>query len=726
MPVSVSSPAPKATPKSSVVAAAAPAPAPVPSHAVAVPLPSQEAAIASISSPNPVPVAPQQYTSNAVAEVSYEAPRAILPPFPAPTAAPLPVPQAQNLAQTPTSNLQQQYGRGASSGMVEEAPKPSYSAQLPHPQATPLRAQRERSDRMDTNVDELLARAQQRLRERQYNTNHSQPAARAQSPNVRMGTPLRTVASPGGAQRYGSVGRAPATPSAGALVAPPLLPPDFSKESRAQKETQRLSDEVAFLASENNRLRNHPASFVTAASSVEITKLEVQLEVAKKQCRDVEVEAQRTRRVLEEQLRDVSEHRNALQEEIASCLKSVAQFEQMSRDKDSQLLQEQAMNMRIKNDLAEAQQEVGRYRDDLNRVSIEWSSKVDRNLALLEDMKRQRNHLTELNDKLSRDKDSAVAERKKLFDDLRQAVAERNREKDQAAEEVNALKRDVERYRSMLQEKERVLGAQLSEERKAKEALHAKLLEVEGSISKGHKSLDVQLRAQQDEHRHVAQRLQDQLHSADADLRLARQEAEELRALVGTRAERDRFEQQQAYDDHVFRLRKELDDTLVALRSAEGARDLAVRDAERYREELKSASTIVGQWKSAKEKVEAQNHQLTTTITLLMSSDDGHSDQKEQLRGQLDAQDAEIRQLQAELEQTYELEQRLRELMEENERLSRECDRLSDERDELVDENGKMATEVLKWRDEVKDMLLRNNKPGASRPATAAIGYGRR
>lgn len=532
-------------------------------------------------------------------------------------------------------------------------------------------------------MDDVLARAQQRLREKR-------DGSRLQSPTVARAASFNRAPSPLGPR-----------PDAGVQL------PDDTRESRLRSENKRLVDEVEFLAKENKRLKGMVSGTGSSVgvTAVEVSKLQLQLEVATRQARESEADSNRERRRLEQLLQESEDHRRALQGEVDSFGATLQQYQLLVKEKESQMSHDQAALTKLRSEVAELGSEVRRLRDDGQRKEVDATAKLDRVSSMLDDAKRQRGHLMELNDQLSKDKDLAVVERRRIYDELRTLQVDSEREREHLSGELHSLRLDIERYKGLLVDKERALSSQINEERKAKEYYQSKLLEVEEATSTDTRLKDNRLRTMQEEQRALLVDVQNRLASKEEEAARHKARADKLQAELDIRGDREQQEAHRLYGDRAQQMRREKEELQHDVSRISTAKELAVRECERLRSELADAQGAIDKWRVAKERAEAQSLQLATSLKLLMESDDDKMEEFEALRGELEELKIQMRRQADELEQTHGMESNFQSILSENERLSGECGRLAKERDDLVEENGQMAHEITKWRKEVKDML---------------------
>ena len=558
-------------------------------------------------------------------------------------------------------------------------------------------------------LEDLLVRAQQRLKEKERVdkaiadstlnssfSNAAPPANTYMASSIRQPSPVRPSSDDvrrSGSVTYSSVMAAPG----------PLLPPapDSSKEGRLQRENARLAEELAFLTKENQKLRSGDGT----VSAAEGAKLQLQLEVLRQQLREVEVEAQRSKAYLESQLEDSKTHAKDLSEELRAYAATASQYEVLCRDKDQQLLAEQQMTTKLRAELAERQQEVSRARDEHGRAREDDTMRLERTVSLLEDAKRQRLHLTELNDKFCRDKEAAVADRRRLQEDLRRVQTDLSSDREKHAEEVTLLRREVDRLRMAVNEKERVLMSQLRDESKAKEHLQQKLLEVEETLASQTSEHTAQLRAAQDAFRKDMDEAQRTIMQLTERCRTNDRAAEDVRAEVEQKLQRERATMSKEAAERSQQIKDQRDDALDRLRRAEAELAAVVKERDHYRSELEKAADVASEWQRAKDKAETQCTKLSSSLAMVIAQDEQLLAEKERLHVDLEQALSDLSATRADLESYYHAEQQAQELSVENDRLSEECGRLAKERNELITENGKLAEEMLKWRTEVRELM---------------------
>jgi len=540
-------------------------------------------------------------------------------------------------------------------------------------------------------LEDLLARAQQRLREKERLEAIAPEAAVTsqsfQTHAIRGSSPAR--ASVEAARR--SVGEVLATNSA----------PETSKEGRLQRENQRLCEELAFLTKENQKLRTNDSSLIAG----EVTKLQLQVEMIRQQLRDRDIELHRTKTHLESQLEDSKEHVRELTEEIKSYSATAAQYESLCRDKDQQIATEQQTVSALRSELSERIQQMQRVKDDTVRQREDDAQRVERTSALLEDAKRHRLQLTELNEKFSRDKEQAVADRRKLQDELRQLQNEMARERERHADEQSSMRREVDRQRGLVSEKERLLLAQLRDETAAKEHYQLQAQELQDSVTTLQAQLNSSLRSVHEQHR---KELDEALRTSallTEKLRLSERHISELKAEHEQTVQRERAVTSRDLNEKMQVVKDERDLHAEKCKQAEAALAEVIAERDHYRAELERLADASAQAQRAKDRTDMQCTKLSMTLQLLMEQDENLVKDNERLKVDLEQALQDVQHLRSEMDTFYRLEQQLQDLSTENDRLSEECGRLAKERNELVAENGKLAEEMLKWRTEVRDII---------------------
>jgi chromosome segregation ATPase len=552
----------------------------------------------------------------------------------------------------------------------------------------------------------LLARAQQRLKEKervdravaeqQLNTSVTTPTVYLAA-SFRQPSPVR--GSTDDLRRSAS-----ATYSGTSQNAAPLLPPapDASKEGRLQRENQRLAEELAFLTRENQKLRSGADGALSAAEG---SKLQLQLEVLRQQLRETEAESQRSRQYLEAQLEDAKAHAKDVSDELKAYSATASQYEVLCRDKDQQLAAEQQTSAKLRTELQERLSELSRLRDEHGRSREDDTMRLERTVSLLEDAKRQRLHLTELNDKFCRDKEAAVADRRRLQEDVRRLQAEVATDREKHADEVALLRREVDRLRGAVAEKERVLSSQLRDETKAKEHLQQRLLDTEEALAGQTAGFSQQLRQQQETARKEMDDAQRTIIQLTERCRASERTADDVREEVEQRLQRERATLAKEAADKTQQVKDQRDEALDRLRRAEAELATAVGERDHYRAELEKAADVASDWQRAKDKAETQCTKLSTSLAMVIAQDEQLLAEKERLHVDLEQALSDLSATRADLESYFHAEQQAQELSAENDRLSEECGRLAKERNELILENGRLAEEMLKWRAEVRELM---------------------
>ena len=543
---------------------------------------------------------------------------------------------------------------------------------------------REISIPITDSVDELLFKAQQRKKEKDFVGNRA--------PNL----PPRRSASVQGHE----------------VVAGPN--DCTTKEVRLHKENQRLSEELAYLVKENQRLKGNGEN--SLACTAESSKLQLQLELLRQQLKESEVEHQRTKFYLEEQLANSEQHVKELQDELQTYNVTTDQYEAMCREKDLQIAAEASNNSKLRNDFHENTLEVGRLREDMMRQKEDDQLRIERMTTLLDDAKKQRIHLSDLNEKFAKDKEQALIDRRRMHDELKNIQNEFSRDRERHADEISNMRRDIERFKSMLQDKDRIHNTQVAEERRAKELYQGKMLELERDLAAHQQQHDQSLRTSFEENRKQLDHLNNLLQQTQERLRQKEAEAGDIRTEGEAKLQREVGNISREWHDKGAKLKAERDEARESARQHELLSDRVSKERDHHKSELDRTVEVNVHWQRAKDKAESQVINLSTTLSELMEADDQLVKESAALRLELEQAQLDVVDMRKDVENSYKLEQQVGDLLAENDRLSAECSRVSGERNELVTENGKLAEEMLKWRGELRDMISSSRTTPVARP----------
>ena len=551
-------------------------------------------------------------------------------------------------------------------------------------------------------LDDLLVRAQQRLKDKERLDSALQVPT-----TVRTASPLRALGNDTGSRRSASF--------SGELVTP-----DTAREIRLQKENNRLAQELAFLTKENQRLRGSDS--LNAAN--EVTKLQVHVELLKQQLREQELDTQRTKAYFDSQAEDNAAHVKDLTEELKSVNATRSQFDSVVREKDTRLAELQAQLTKLQAQQQDRTSEVRRIEEEAKRQREDDRTRIERANALFEDVKRQRVQLQELNDKFLRDKELAVAERKRVADELKAVQSELQHERERKNSELGSLRDEVEKYRSLLQEKERTFATQIAEERRAKEYFQHQMEEFEESATKEAQKAQAAYRSQQEESRKQIDELSKLTHAYADQLKVLTAQLEEAKADINTRIQREKSANVKELTDRLTQMKEQRDASEDKRRVAEDQLKRALAERDHYRQEADTASEISAQWQRAKDKAETQCTQLSVSLQQLMEQDEQLVHDNHNLRAEVEQAFADMAGMKVDLDQLYRVEQQLQDLSLENDRISEECTRVTAERNELIQENAKMADEMVKWRNEVREMFS-NQRRQVNLQSTSAKAFER-
>jgi chromosome segregation ATPase len=561
----------------------------------------------------------------------------------------------------------------------------------------------------DRNRRELIMRAQERLQRRDSGPSHLAGAGggaggRGPSPSAESAF--------GGAQtaRLSTFTRMSSQPEAGVFQG--------KDRERLMKENQRLTEEVAFLQKDNQRMRQG----MVEGHSSEAQRLRTLLEESEAHRKESELGFARIRLQLEAQLKDSAEHEKALKEELRAYSVTLEQFESVCAEKDQQLNAERSTTHRLRQELKDKELEASRAISDALQQKEDFQIRLDRVSELLEDAKKQRTHLLELNDKFGRDKEAALTEKRRSAEELKTAQLELARQSERFADETAAGRREVERYKALLTEKERVLGLRIADEQRSREHYQKRHSEVEEQLSSIKTHHQEMVRTIQDEHRRQMDGAREEIAKANAKCRAAETEAELLQKRFDEKFDMERRQLVEEMNGLYAQLEKEN----KQLKDQLGAAQFTAQQAQEDRDAANAGYQRLRLEKAALEEkasgLEKELNRVTQTLESLLSSDDRVQQEREDLKRELEQSKLQISRMKDDVAMCAALEDQLQELSTENERLSEECGRLAKDRSELWSENHRLESELAQWRGEAQELraVLKGRGTASARGYNAA------
>ncbi|KAG5471888.1 hypothetical protein CUR178_02552 [Leishmania enriettii] len=542
---------------------------------------------------------------------------------------------------------------------------------------------------VDNATDELLVRAQLRLEERRRMNVNSQRGSRQLSPWRGDATPtMKTVLR-----------------ESAPLQSMSNVPPSASADHRIRRlmqENARLQDEVAFLGQENRKMRTTQSN----ADSSEAVRLQLTVDMLRKELESKQLGFQRT---LAATLAEAKEAQRQMEEAAEQCegFESAAeQYKQLYSDKQKEVEKLKTQLQSLLYDLnAMEQHQRSAESEYADKVASE-RDRAERAVALVEEVKRQRDHLQFLNTQLRNEVAVAVEAKRQAVDQAAEANDTARRDRIEFEQRVAQLNEDIAQLKKAVDDKGRAQEAQLREAQQAQAMLQDRLKEqAEEQLREAERSRRTLEATREDQKRALQQ---EKLRRAELEERLWRMEEEgrstQLRYTASLSAEAE---------SRVRKLRDEIQAERLAREAAEReAARLAteveqLRDsANYYQQESQRMSANFAQSEQLREKSERQCVSLTHTLEDMMAQEEAHAREVRQLQEAV----AAATQWGAGIAvgsgaDTAGIISDLQQLSDENERLTSECTRLAGERDTLIEENGRIAEELLRWKREMRQYV---------------------
>lgn len=487
-----------------------------------------------------------------------------------------------------------------------------------------------------------------------------------------------------------------------------------AKLRRLTMENTRLQEEVTFLNRENQKLR----SVAGSADSTESVKMQLTVDVLRRELHAKELEHQSALRDQDEAKASLVRQVAELQDQNESYSATASQYRGLYEEKLKEVEQLKVQFQRLLQDVSSVEQRQG---NDTQQHQAELAlerEKTEKLLYLVEDLKRQRQHLHELNQQLQLELVGVKEEKSRLKDGL-EAAEERFRQARAANEQtVHALQQDVARLRDSISEKDRSYTVQLREEQR----MHANLQErLSDAVAEGKQEAERHRRAMEairEDHKKALQAERERRSAVEEKLK--RTEADSKASFASFK--------ETVLAEHERKVKQLRDEAAAARQEADAARADAERLATELEREHESFHYLLDQQKTLasdfahseemRDKAERQCGALTATLQDMMQNDEEQTRRMAQLEGT-------VAELQQRLALTpyagsatadvlgdvrtgaaaTSLAAQVQLLSSENERLTNECVRLASERDTLVDDNGKIAEELLKWKNEMRKSL---------------------
>lgn len=602
-------------------------------------------------------------------------------------------PPRQALPSQPTPRLSQ-----PQPPQPQPAVRPTYPAALRSPPR-----ERAIAPQPSDPVEDVLVRAQLRLEEkRRTETALATPLrGRLPSPRVSTGTPLRA---------YSSTPRQPMLPvsssamrdtQASQLLPPPGPPQLDAKVRRLLQENNRLQEEVAFLSSENQKLR----TVAGASDAAENMRLQLTVEMLRKELHGKEVDHQRSVADLHSRNGNLEKQMGELVEQAEGYASSAEQYRQLYGEKIKELeqLKSQFQSLMQEVNTIEQRQRSGEQQHQEGLAAER--EKTHQALQLLADVKVQREHLQELNAQLESEVRTATEARQQAKEEARTAAEALRRNQETTDRRLAVYAQDTEKLKEALQEKERIHSAQLREEQRLRGGLQQRLNEADEEAKSEAERQRRLVEAARDDAARALQAERERRMEVEDKLRRAEADG---KAAVQRVAESVQSEQEQ----RIKRMRDEIAQERQLREGAQREADRLAREnvtlhesLQYYQQECQALADSFTHSEQLREKAEQQCAAATSTLEDLMAHDEQQSKAVDDLQHALDEAQSELEQLLGRGHQAGTAIYDLQQLSDENERLTGECVRIAGERDALIEENGKIAEELLKWKNEMRQFV---------------------
>ncbi|ORC84735.1 BRCT domain-containing protein [Trypanosoma theileri] len=555
---------------------------------------------------------------------------------------------------------------------------------------TPLHREAAQSDP----VERMLLRARQRLQE--------QTAVEASAPKAFVRTPIdspRSFSRFITPDRKGSYSEKPSTSHL-------ALPNNISgllddKSRRLQQEVQRLQEEVLFLSKENQKLK----SANRQQDAAQYTQLQMTVDVLRSQLHDEEMQ----KRAAEESALSVQAEMDRMlgevNDQLQSYMSTASQYEKLYTEKMLEIEDLKTNSQVLRNRIKETEEKEKQQRLLFEQQRSHDLENMERIKALLEESKRQRSQLLELNEKIHKEKEAAIMDRRQMKDELHKCEEDLRRKEEKHIKECNTLEEDCNRLKISLAEKDRLLSAQLRSAQQANDMLQQRLTDVSEQMKEDAERQRRSYEISREEARQTIATEREKRLELEKQVKSLEDELRHAKRSVTERANHDLNELVVSLKNDLSRVCKERDDLHGQLRDAKDALKKLQETCNRYEVELDSLTEKRRVSEEFMHQIDTQRGKLAETLEHMLMQNDQLREENAVLRADVDDREAALRDAQLQMGSLVSLQDEVHCLTQENERLSEECDRLSGERAALIEENGKIAEEVLKWRNELRRQI---------------------
>ncbi|KAH9600984.1 hypothetical protein LSM04_005405 [Trypanosoma melophagium] len=473
------------------------------------------------------------------------------------------------------------------------------------------------------------------------------------------------------------------------------------KSRRLQQEVQRLQDEVLFLSKENQKLKIANRQ----QEAAQFTHLQMTVDVLRSQLHDEEMQKRAAEESVLSMQAEMDRMVGELNDQLQSYMSTASQYEKLYTEKMLEIEDLKANSKVLRNRINETEEKEKQQRSLFEQQRSHDLENVERIKVLLEESKRQRSQLLELNEKLQKEKEAAIMDRRQIKDELYKCEEDIRRKEAKHSKECAALEEDCNRLKISLAEKDRLLSAQLRSAQQANDILQKRLTDVTEQMKEDGDRQRRSYENSREEARQTIATEREKRLELEKQVKNLEDELRHTKRAVTERAKQDLNELVVSLKNDLSRVCKERDDFHGQLKEAKETLSKLQENCNRYETELSSVTEKRKISEEAMHQIDTQRGRLAETLEHMLTQNDQLREENAVLRANLDARETALREAQLQMGSLVSLQNEVHSLTHENERLSEECDRLSGERAALIEENGKIAEEVLKWRNELRRQI---------------------
>jgi chromosome segregation ATPase len=468
-----------------------------------------------------------------------------------------------------------------------------------------------------------------------------------------------------------------------------------ASRDRLVRENVRLNDELAWLSREYEKSRQ--ATDRALLLERDNAKLDSELNVLKRKHDELLREHSRYKSSSEAKTKALQDHATQLEEEVRTSRSTVAHFEAQLHDKERALSSEVAQNAALKADLRDLSHDLKLARDDAMRQRDEDHARIEQVSGMLADAKKQRVVLLDLNDKCSRDKETADAERRRAEDALRITQAQLQAERERCEKEVQHLMSRLDTTHHQTSAREAELARRITELETHLRDREARLTTAEDRTRDRDTAVHMAVESERQKLHGQLEHEQRRSNDAEARLRECHEELQGLRRQLNDANTKlatleSRREDETSSTAELARLRPRVSDLETHLKDANGEIGALCR-----RLDEETALRIEAEEHALRAK--ARFSSLRDAMDKLLASDDQLSQENESLHRKVAELDSAVDRLTVENRNALAHSSLLRELQVENERLQLQASRAHSERADLARELERLQSELRSsWR----------------------------